>query len=637
MPRPVSRLFIGLLLSISLAHAEIDPPGRVGWLDYVDGAASLAPAGSNDWQDAAFNRPLTSGDSLWVAEASRSELYIGSMTLRLGAQTSLRFAHLDDDTLQLDLQQGTLALKVRNLFDGQLLEIDTPNLAFTINRPGEYRIDVKPEANTTTVTSWQGDGTVHGDGQSEIILRGTQQTIFTGTRLRQLASLDQPRIDEFDRWLAARDAQEDQSVSARYVSRELTGYQALDSQGSWHEEPGLGAVWTPRITIVDWAPYRYGRWQWIAPWGWTWVDDQRWGFAPFHYGRWTRLHDKWCWVPGKPTPRPVYAPALVAFSNALNTAGHNARVAWLPLAPGEAYHPHYAASPRYINNLNQTAVAIRQALGGAQGSNSYVNQRIPHAISSAAGDAFVHGRPVQQAGSEIAPKDLQGGRFGEAPAVIPVLQSALGNAHAATRRPPSTAISQEIISAHPRTRESVPHAPPAESPAAHHAPAAPQELINALRPPVQVPAVQQPAPISQGWSGQTQQHSPPQPQTIFVPPSRVQAPQANGGEAVPGQAPTAVIRPHHPLIVPAPHQEAPRPALEQPAAPIVRPVPALPVAPPAIHRPEGETRREPAPAPQVNPQHREQTPVLPPGKERRQGENREQVPDIEARKRMEGH
>ena len=50
--------------------------------------------------------------------------------------------------------------------------------------------------------------------------------------------------------------------------------------------PEYGTVWFPHVTIVGWAPYRYGHWAWISPWGWTWVDDAPWGFAPFHYGRW---------------------------------------------------------------------------------------------------------------------------------------------------------------------------------------------------------------------------------------------------------------------------------------------------------------------------------------------------------------
>ena len=66
-----------------------------------------------------------------------------------------------------------------------------------------------------------------------------------------------------------------------------------------------------------WAPYQSGHWAYVAPWGYTWVDDSPWGFAPFHYGRWVWLHGGWGWIPpprGGPTYVPtVYAPALVAW------------------------------------------------------------------------------------------------------------------------------------------------------------------------------------------------------------------------------------------------------------------------------------------------------------------------------------
>jgi len=62
---------------------------------------------------------------------------------------------------------------------------------------------------------------------------------------------------------------------------------------------------------AGWAPYREGHWAWVEPWGWTWIDDEPWGFAPFHYGRWAFVAGAWSWVPGRldPAVRPVYAPA----------------------------------------------------------------------------------------------------------------------------------------------------------------------------------------------------------------------------------------------------------------------------------------------------------------------------------------
>src|SRR3974390_586891 len=93
----------------------------------------------------------------------------------------------------------------------------------------------------------------------------------------------------------------------------MTGYEDLDSAGQWRYVANYGTVWVPTAVPAGWAPYRYGHWVWIAPWGWTWVDDASWGFAPFHYGRWVYAGGAWGWAPGPVYVAPVYAPALVAW------------------------------------------------------------------------------------------------------------------------------------------------------------------------------------------------------------------------------------------------------------------------------------------------------------------------------------
>ena len=105
------------------------------------------------------------------------------------------------------------------------------------------------------------------------------------------------------------------SESARYVAPGVIGYQDLDYYGRWQVVPTYGAIWVPTSVPAGWAPYRYGHWVWVAPWGWTWVDDAPWGFAPFHYGRWVSYGGYWGWAPGPSYVgwRPYYAPALVGW------------------------------------------------------------------------------------------------------------------------------------------------------------------------------------------------------------------------------------------------------------------------------------------------------------------------------------
>ena len=349
--------FLGALaiaLTANHALAQATPSGRVARLSLMEGEVRLAPAGSDDWSAAEFNRPLSSGDRLQTAPGARAELHSGSTALRINGQTALEISELDDNTTRLTLTQGNLALRVRNLYPGETLEVNTPNLAFTASQPGEYRLDVDPRTNTTGVTVRSGSAVVYGENGASRPLGSQQQLRFTDRQLAQEVAQNNPPRDNFDLWSFARDQAEDRSPSARYVSRDVIGYQQLDGNGDWRTDSEYGPVWFPRVTVGQWAPYQNGQWRWIAPWGWTWVDNAPWGFAPSHYGRWAQIGAQWAWVPGPMNQRPSYAPALVRFEGP-NRFEHDRRVPpqgnWFPLAPGQPWRPGYSTGQRPNDNF----------------------------------------------------------------------------------------------------------------------------------------------------------------------------------------------------------------------------------------------------------------------------------------------
>jgi len=313
----VSLLFVAALFAVAPRPAaaqdqDVDPPGRVARLNYVQGSVSYQVSGDNDWVQADPNRPLTTGDNLWIDQNSRGEVHIGSTAIRLASETGISFLNLDDRTAQIQLAQGTIEVHLRNMPPGDAWEIDTPNLAFTLTRTGEYRISTDPNSNSTSITVREGEGTVTGGGESWDLAPG-QQYSFNGTDQLAYDAQPQPGFDDFESWCQSRDQMENNSPSARYVSRDIDGYYDLDSNGTWQDVPDYGNVWVPNSVDADWVPYHYGHWVWIAPWGWTWVDAEPWGWAPFHYGRWVVIGARWGWVPGPVVVRPVYAPALVGF------------------------------------------------------------------------------------------------------------------------------------------------------------------------------------------------------------------------------------------------------------------------------------------------------------------------------------
>ena len=177
-------LFIAVVPS---ALAFDDPPFRVARLNFVEGQVSFQPGGETDWAWATVNRPMTAGDSLWTGDRSRAEMQIGSTAIRVGGQTSVSFLNLDDQTVQIQLNSGTVDVRVRNLYGGDVFEVDTPNLAFTVMQRGDYRITVDPNGSFTTITLRDGQGQITGGGQA-FLGHGAARGILPGDFITQQLS-----------------------------------------------------------------------------------------------------------------------------------------------------------------------------------------------------------------------------------------------------------------------------------------------------------------------------------------------------------------------------------------------------------------------------------------------------------------
>jgi hypothetical protein len=456
------------------AADEDDPPSRVARLAYASGNVSFNPAGTDDWVTAVVNRPMTSGDKLWADDGARAELHLGYATVRLSDHTGFSFLNLTDDVTQVRLTEGTLNIRVRHLGDNETFEVDTPNLAFSILRPGNYRINVNEAGDATVVAVRDGQGEVTGGG-SAYTIHAREEGVFSGADQLD-ADIERARGDEddFDQWCMDRDRREEHSISSRYVSDDVVGYQDLDDYGGWRPVPEYGNVWFPHTTVVGWAPYRYGHWVWIAPWGWTWVDDAPWGFAPFHYGRWVVVGGVWGWVPCPPRPavvtvayvRPVYAPALVAWVGGAHWGvgvavggAPAAGVAWFPLGPRDVYCPSYHVSQTYVTNVNvsNTTIINRTQVTNVY-NNVYVNKTVnvtnvryqnqtaANAVTAVSHQAFVSAQPVHNNMIRVGQREVVSAPVAPiAPAVAPQQRSVLGAGAEARVRPPAPALSRPVV------------------------------------------------------------------------------------------------------------------------------------------------------------------------------------------------
>jgi len=347
-------------------------PGRVARLAYLSGQVQFAPAGEDDWGSVEINRPMVIGDRLLTGDDGRAVLELGDASIRIDNGSAFDFLDLDQDNVQIELSQGTLNLAVRQLDEGANFEVDTPTVAFVASQPGIYRIDNDPSGTGSMVTVFRGAGTVYGEnGVSRQVAEGTSYR-FNDSALASVDETGLPQPDDFDRFCETRDAnyQRYAQQQEQYVPPEMIGGDDLYQYGQWNDVPEYGNVWYPTSVPEGWAPYRYGHWAWIDPWGWTWVDDQPWGFAPFHYGRWVYARNRWGWMPGPVHVRPVYAPALVAFvggsglsvSLRIGGGGRWAGSRWgRATCTCRGSVPRGVTSPTSTSPISATCTSIRQS------------------------------------------------------------------------------------------------------------------------------------------------------------------------------------------------------------------------------------------------------------------------------------
>ena len=570
-----------------------DPPSRVARLGYMEGSVSFQPAGEDDWVQAVENRPMTTGDKLWADKGSRAELQLGSAVIRLSENTGVSFLNLDDNTVQLQLSSGAISIRVRRLHPDDDFEIDTPNLAFTLSQPGNYRMQASEDGSNTVVTLRAGEGQATGNGQTYTLHAG-QTGNFSGTDSlnADVEQIGEP--DQFDTWADGRERRYDDSRSAQYLSHDVVGYDDLDDNGDWRDDSNYGHVWYPHVD-AGWAPYHEGHWDWIDPWGYTWVDDSSWGYAPFHYGRWVSVGGRWGWIAGPPAEEPVYAPALVVFIGAGGGGGFGGNVGWFPLGPREVYVPTYPVGRAYMNRVNISSTTVNTTtITNVYNTTvinkttnvtniTYANRTVPGAVTAVPQGAFAGAQPVARAAVKVTPQQIASAPVSARVAVNPTREAVLGakaSSAGHVTAPPAAVMSRQVIA-----KKTPPPAPPSfaqrqQAMAAHPGQPLARREVATMHPPAAMarPAVKVAPPGKPATP--TSGHPP-----------------ANAGGARPGQ-PAPAAPANQPANRPGNQPEPNRPSAAE--APANRPPAAESNRPPQPNnqpnRPATEANRPPAEA-----------------------------------------
>ena len=559
-----------------VAPAGGEPPAVVGRIAEVSGTVSHKAAAATEWEKADRNWPIVVGDAIYAAGDGQARLEIGMALVTVRPNAVVDLAALDDRSVSLRADSGTAT--VATPVGGEAFTLLTPRGGAALGPDGLYRISAGDESAPTEIAVCRG-GVVLADGQTR--LREGEMAVLSGDPAAPQARIAAAPPGGCD----AAPLQEARLPPK--VSRRLTGIRDLAERGRWSHAANGADVWFPDDVGDSWAPYRNGRWNWVAPWGWTWVDDAPWGFAPFHYGRWSEIDGRWGWLPGEYVERPVYAPALVAFiappPDAVVVGGPEPVFGWVPLGPTEVYRPYYVTPGiDYARRVNLNVAGVGAATIGALiaaplAVAALSNRRVATVVPLA---ALNGGRPVAPAILQTKPQVL---------ASTPVQPGG----QPPMPRPPGTLRVPSV----PGARVA---APPRPIPPLAVRPGAPLGVVpggrgpQPLTPPVMAPGRTPPLP------GGPMDGRPP-----AAPPKKDTTGTLPGGARGTGPLPAG------PGARPGPIPRGPRPAGPEARPTLARP--ATPVRPPAAGRPAPAVRPAavPRPAPVARPAARP-TPVARP-------------------------
>jgi hypothetical protein len=385
------------------------PEPGVARLSFVHGDVSQQRGDNGQWVASTLNTPVEPGDRVSTGQDARAELQLDyANALRLSNNVTANVVTLTRNKIQIQVGQGLTTYSVLRGSEADS-EIDTPNASVHPLGEGEFRILVNSNAETQVIVR-SGSAEVSTPQGTTRVDKGQMITV-AGTENAQYKTDPAPAKDEWDSWNNDRDKRVESAQSWQHTDRYYTGTEDLDKNGTWSEIPDYGPVWSPSGVDPGWAPYRAGRWVYEPYYGWTWVSYEPWGWAPYHYGRWMVYGGNWVWWPGPvaayPGYYPIWSPAYVSFfgfggggwglSFGFGFGGWG-RVGWLPVGPGDWYHPWYGGWGGRYN-----AVGVGEfgrfhegfsPLGNGRFSNfdrAYSDARVRSGFSSMAGSDFGRG------------------------------------------------------------------------------------------------------------------------------------------------------------------------------------------------------------------------------------------------------
>jgi hypothetical protein len=351
-----------------------DVTARVARISFLRGAAQIRRNGEPDWERVTQNLPVVEGDEISTDAGGRLEIQFNRDNyLRLTESSYLKITTLRDEGIAVSLPEGKLNLRVLKFnSDRTYFEIDAPNTTVAVQNAGMYRVDAgdKNDSQVRVSVSYGGQARIYSESSAFTLRNGRRAQIqVAGNYAGEWETTDSLRYtDEFDAWALQRDeliAKRLQNAHYdKYYDSEVYGAEDLSEHGDWIYTQKYGYVWKPYRSATgsyaDWSPYRYGQWRWVPPYGWTWVNDEPWGYATYHHGRWVYHDNNWAWTPYAQhrASRSWWRPALVVvgYSGSL--------ICWYPLPYHYGYYNYNSVyidrRSRNTTVINNTTVVVNQ-------------------------------------------------------------------------------------------------------------------------------------------------------------------------------------------------------------------------------------------------------------------------------------
>jgi FecR protein len=448
----------------------------VARISLIHGNVSMQRGDSNEWSAATLNTPLVQGDQIATGDRSRTEVELDfANVMRLAAGSTAKVADLERARIQVQVSQGYAYYTIFKGNEAEV-EIDTPNVAVRLLRPGSYRVQVNSESETDVIVR-DGEAEVTTPQGSTRVKEGELITI-RGTDNPEYKVENAPSGDDWDKFNRDRDHAIQSANAVHRTNPYYTGAHDLDAYGRWVDVPGYGDVWQPYEQSATWAPYQDGRWVWEPYWGWTWVSYEPWGWAPYHYGRWFYWNTGWVWWPGPIYPwyRPVWAPAYVSFFGFGGHVGFGVgfgfgSVGWLPCGPFDPFFPWFGRGFNQVTIVNINNFNVRNFNGrfvaplGIAGRHPFIsnitmartNARVRAGITSVSGPDFARGGMGSRRFGVDAGRLREGRMMTANIPVVPTRESL----HAGNMTRPVGAGLQPRVSSRFVTRGGTPAGPPA--------------------------------------------------------------------------------------------------------------------------------------------------------------------------------